>query len=148
MKRILTLALIVVFAFGGGMFVDMILTENDTAMLIPAILFFLSSFVLLFLLCKEIFIGRNEYIFTDETIEVTRKGKAVAKIHKEQINKLILINDAFTKEREAISFLYCKKRFFITLTPCNKQKAEAFVSSIPYETKSNWQYYLLVFLSH
>ena len=93
-------------------------------------------------------VSPNEYIFTDETIEVTRKGKAVAKIHKEQINKLILINDAFTKEREAISFLYCKKRFFITLTPCNKQKAEAFVSSIPYEAKSNWLYYLLVFLSH
>ena len=90
MKKILFLIFCsVVFMSASGAFMWSVLGENDMVLIVPAILMFLFACVFLFLLFKEIFIGYNEYIFEDSVLRVTRKGKHIASIEKEKLEKII-----------------------------------------------------------
>lgn len=149
MKKILLLIFCsVVFLSVSGAFMWSMLSKNDTVLILPTILMFLFACVFLFLLFKEIFIGYNEYIFEDSVLRVTRKGKHIVSIEKEKLEKTVIIYDMLTKEEDAVSFLFEKKRFYIQLTPENKEKLKAFINRVPCKTKGNILYYLISFLSH
>ena len=149
MKKILLLIFCsVVFLSASGAFMWSVLGENDMVLIVPAILMFLFACVFLFLLFKEIFIGYNEYIFEDSVLRVTRKGKHIASIDKQKLERIVIICDMLTKEEEVVSFLYEKKRFYIQVTRENKEELKAFIGGIPCKIKDNILYYLISFLSH
>ena len=149
MKKILLLIFCsVVFMSASGAFMWSVLGENDMVLIVPAILMFLFACVFLFLLFKEIFIGYNEYIFEDSVLRVTRKGKHIASIDKQKLERIVIICDMLTKEEEVVSFLYEKKRFYIQVTRENKEELKAFIDGIPCKIKDNILYYLISFLSH
>ena len=147
-KNLLLIFCSVVFMSASGAFMWSVLGENDMVLIVPAILMFLFSCVFLFLLFKEIFIGHNEYIFESSLLHVKRKGKHIASIEKEKLEKTVIICDMLTKEEEAVSFLYEKKRFYIQSTPENKEDLKAFINGVPCKRKGNTLYYLISFLSH
>ena len=132
----------------SGAFMWSVLGENDMVLIVPAILMFLFACVFLFLLFKEIFIGHNEYIFEDSVLRITRKGKHIVSIEKEKLEKTVIIYDMLTKEEDAVSFSYEKKRFYIQVTRENKEELKAFIGGIPCKIKDNILYYLISFLSH
>ena len=149
MKKILLLILCsVVFLSASGAFLWSMLSENDIAFIVPTILMLLCSCVFLFLLFKEIFIGHSEYIFEDSVLRVNRKGKHIASIEKGKLEKTVIIRDMLTKEEVSVSFIYEKKRFYIQLTPENKEDLMAFIDGVPYKIKNNIWYYIIAFLSH
>lgn len=149
MKKILFLIFCsVVFMSASGAFLWSMLSENDMVLIVPTILMFLFACVFLFLLFKEIFIGYNEYIFEDSVLRVTRKGKHIASIDKQKLERIVIICDMLTKEEEVVSFLYEKKRFYIQVTRENKEELKAFIGGIPCKIKDNIWYYLIAFFSH
>ena len=149
MKKILLLIFCsVVFLSASGAFMWSVLGENDMVLIVPAILMFLFACVFLFLLFKEIFIGHNEYIFEPSLLHVKRKGKHILSIEKEKLEKTVIIYDMLTKEEDAVSFSYEKKRFYIQVTRENKEELKAFIGGIPCKIKDNILYYLISFLSH
>ena len=149
MKRILILIFCsVIFISVGASFLWSMLSENDMVLIVPTILMLLCSCVFLFLLFKEIFIGRNEYIFEDSVLLVTKKGKHVASIDKQKLEKIVIICDMLTKEEEIVSFQYEKKRFYIKSTHENKEDLKVFIAGLPYKKKENVLYYLISFLWH
>ena len=149
MKKILLLIFCsVVFMSASGAFMWSVLGENDMVLIVPAILMFLFACVFLFLLFKEIFIGHNEYIFEPSLLHVKRKGKHIASIDKQKLERIVIICDMLTKEEDAVSFSYEKKRFYIQLTRENKEELKAFIGGIPCKIKDNILYYLISFLCH
>lgn len=148
MKKLLLIFCSVVFMSASGAFLGSMLSKNDMVLIVPTILMFLCSCVFLFLLFKEIFIGYNEYIFEDSVLRVTRKGKHIASIDKQKLERIVIICDMLTKEEEVVSFLYEKKRFYIQVTRENKEELKAFIGGIPCKTKDNIWYYLIAFFSH
>ena len=149
MKKILLLIFCsLLFMSVSCAFLYSMLAENDLVFIVPTILMFLCSCVLLFLLFKEIFIGRNEYIFENSVLRVTRKGKHIASIDKQKLERIVIICDMLTKEEEVVSFQYEKKRFYIKSTPENKEDLKVFIAGLPYKKKENVLYYLISFLGH
>ncbi len=149
MKKILFLIFCsVVFMSASSAFMWSVLSENDMVLIVPTILMFLFACVFLFLLFKEIFIGYNEYIFEDSVLRVTRKGKHIASIDKQKLERIVIICDMLTKEEEVVSFLYEKKRFYIQVARENKEELKAFIGGIPCKIKDNIWYYLIAFFSH
>ena len=149
MKKILLLIFCsVLFLSVCGVFMWSMLGKSDMVLIVPTILMFLFACIFLFLLFKEIFIGYNEYIFEDSVLRVTRKGKHIASIDKQKLERTVIICDMLTKEEDAVSFLYEKKRFYIQLTRENKEELKAFIDGVYCKRKDNILYYLISFLCH
>ena len=149
MKKILLLIFCsVLFLSVSGVFMWSMLGKSDMVLIVPTILMFLCSCIFLFLLFKEIFIGHNEYIFEDSVLRVTRKGKHIASIDKQKLERTVIICDMLTKEEDAVSFVYEKKRFYIQLTRENKEELKAFIDGVHCKRKDNILYYLISFLCH
>ncbi len=149
MKKIFVLIFcLIVFMSTSGAFLWTMITENDIVLIVPTILTFMCACVFVFLLVKELFIGYNEYRIEASTLHVSRKGKRIASIKKEDIEQIVFICDMVNKDVEAITFSHRKKRFCVTLTDHNKEEYIAFFSVLQHQTKDNLWYYLISAFNH
>ena len=149
MKRYLTLVTsLVLFGAISAAFMWAMMDERDYVLIAPTVLFGLFVAVLFVCLVRELLIGHNEYEIENCYLHIKRKGRVFTSVSKEDVERLVVICDLFTNEKEALVITAGEKKYYVKLTKENRGMLIGFADGIPYEAKKNAWYYVVSFFAH
>lgn len=148
MKRILMTSFAALFfGFVAIMFALVAVEDGGGVMIVPSALFGTFTMVFAYLLIKELIFGANKYVFENNTLQIKRKDVVVFEINKNDIEKLVVVNDANDGEVHFITFRYDGKKHVVFNDESYKEDLMSFIDGVPAVKKSNLWYYVLELLS-
>ena len=146
MKRIFILLFAaLLFALGAVAFASTV--PDDTAGIVPTVIFAAFASAFTYLLVKELIVGRKTYAFENNTLKVMRKGSVILEIQKGDIEGLVLGIDALDGKIHYVTFRHAGQKHVVFADGKSDQQFLEFADGIPCERKSNIWYYVLEFFS-
>ena len=141
--------MLLVLSFGmcAFFFGRVLLEDGELSLIVPAVIF--TAFTILFIcvLLKYTIIGLNNYHFENNSLQIMRKNKQIARIDKNEIEELSVVSDVLSQDIHFITLRAHGRKWVVFISDENKEGLSDFIEGLPCERKNNLWYYLLELIS-